>query len=783
MRAVWLRFRAEFRRRALAWLGLALFVGLAGGAVIAASAGARRTESAYPRFLEAQHASDAVVINYPDTGVALLDPARVERLPQVVESVRAYFGWIKDTAAVAGRDNRLGTELDRSKILRGRAANPRRVEEVVLSLTAAEDLRLDIGDSFLLVELKYEPLLAKVGLSNVRLRVVGVQVAPGELPPVIGTNHGFIHLTPAFYRVYAGTDLQEGKDAVIVRLRHGQADLPAFRAALARMSGGKPFNLVASEEQGVNVARSIHLQAVALWLLALLLGISAAIVFAQTIARQELLDAEDHPTLRVLGMTPGQLWALGLARALFIGLAGGVLAVLVAVLLSPLTPIGVARTAEPDPGFAADPAALAVGGFACVLAVLLIAAFPAWRVSRPRRGAPLPRPSRLAGTLARIGLPPPAASGVRMALEPGRGRTAVPVKTTLGAVTIGIAAIVAALTFAASLTHLLETPRLYGQTWDLAVNDYGYAAIATRGKSVLAADPDVQAFSIGGAGAPLLVNGVRLDGAAYDGTVLPTVLAGRAPVRADEIALGTRSLGRLGVGLGDVVTTSVIGSRRRERLRVVGRIVLPGFTDTARLGEGALLAPAAARRLVPGVPPSEALLDLRPGADPRSVLARLQRKLRRGEATVGELPLTKPSDLVNFGRVQSLPLALAGILALLAAATLVHTLVSAVRRRRRELAVMKTLGFVRRQTVAVVLWQATTIAAIAVLIGVPVGMALGRWAWALFAAETGVVREPPTPLLQIPVVAAATLLLANMVAALPGRSAARTKPAEALRAE
>ena len=70
---------------------------------------------------------------------------------------------------------------------------------------------------------------------------------------------------------------------------------------------------------------------------------------------------------------------------------------------------------------------------------------------------------------------------------------------------------------------------------------------------------------------------------------------------------------------------------------------------------------------------------------------------------------------------------LAGLLALLAAAALAHLLVTSVRRRRRDLAILKSLGFVRGQVSAAVAWQATTVALLALAVGLPLGVALGRW--------------------------------------------------------
>ena len=108
---------------------------------------------------------------------------------------------------------------------------------------------------------------------------------------------------------------------------------------------------------------------------------------------------------------------------------------------------------------------------------------------------------------------------------------------------------------------------------------------------------------------------------------------------------------------------------------------------------------------------------------------------------------------------------------------------ASVRRRRRELALIKTLGFTQRQLAAAVAWQASVSSAIGVLVGVPVGIAAGRTLWTLFAHQIDAVPEPAVPVLSVVLVALGTLVLANLVAAVPGRMAARTPTALLLRAE
>ena len=133
--------------------------------------------------------------------------------------------------------------------------------------------------------------------------------------------------------------------------------------------------------------------------------------------------------------------------------------------------------------------------------------------------------------------------------------------------------------------------------------------------------------------------------------------------------------------------------------------------------------------------------------------------------------------------MRNLPVLVSALLAAIAAATLAQTLVTAIRRRRRQLAILKTLGFDRRQLLATVAWQATTFAAIGLAVGIPLGIAAGRWTWYLFAEQVEVVPEPVTPLPLVLLVIPAAILLANLVAALPGWSAAQTRAAAVLRAE
>jgi ABC-type lipoprotein release transport system permease subunit len=139
--------------------------------------------------------------------------------------------------------------------------------------------------------------------------------------------------------------------------------------------------------------------------------------------------------------------------------------------------------------------------------------------------------------------------------------------------------------------------------------------------------------------------------------------------------------------------------------------------------------------------------------------------------------------VATLGRIAQVPLFLAIFLGLIALGTLAQVLVTSVRRRRRDLAMLKTLGFVQRQIRGTVGWQATTLAVVALVIGVPVGIAAGRWAWRAFAEQIGVVPAPHIGGVSLLVVVPATILLALAVSFVPALLAARTRPATVLRSE
>ena len=804
MAAVWTLARARLRARWRSLLGLALLVGVASGAVMAAAIGARRTDTAHARLLEATLADDVEVEfgGSDDPGFA----DRLGQLPEVaelgLESVAILapampgdpreYRWGTRLITVMSVDGRVGRTVNRPLIIAGRRPDPDRADEVGISESLARRWGLRPGGTLRLRAAAPEQVVSLLTGQEVvpagpalALRVAAVQRLPEDVG--IGTQaaEGFISLTPAFYRTYRDRVANLGLQAR-VHLEGGQADVAAFAAATRRLAGGNAEIFVSPRADLTRlVEEGTRVQAVALVLFAALAAVAALVVVGQSLARELSLVSTGQETVRALGASRGQLLAATMLPIALVGAAGAVAGAGIAVLASPLMPMGLALRAEPDPGFSMHLAGIALGTVATLVLVAGRVAVPAWRLAGQRPYRPdVTGPaagSTLADRAARAGLPPSSVTGLRMALEQGRGQQAVPVRTSLVGITAGIIALTAAVTFGASLDRLLGTPRLYGWNFDAVAGDWQLDDPATHRPPWLAANPHVGAYSA------VWLSDVRVDGtlvgaASFDttgGRVFPTLVEGREPSGPDEVVLGATTLRRLGLRLGQTVR---VEAGRPAAMRVVGRSALV-TTDTENAGEGAILTLEGLRRLEPDRGSGYGVFHVRyaPGADPEAAQQSL-RELPRGTVQVVQLP-RPPPEVENLGRVGSLPNVLAGLLALLAAAALAHLLVTSVRRRRRDLAILKSLGFVRGQVSAAVAWQATTVALLALAVGLPLGVALGRWTWSLLIDRIGLGAEPVTPGAALLAGVAGTVLVANLVAAWPGRVAARTRPAVALRSE
>jgi hypothetical protein len=820
VRVVLLLVMHELRTRWRGWAALVLLVALAGGAVMTATAGARRTSSAYSRFLHASHASDllvspagsglggyyAALARQP--GVALVAPGVGLNVQPAGHVGRLDLA----AATMAPADQRLGHQLDVPRVLAGRLPGLDRPGEIAVDQVAAAALHLHIGSTLAMEALPNAGLPgsgtgpgSRVPPRKLTERVVGIIVTRASVDPVTDLDKvPFILASTALWHQLGHGYL--AFDGAYVKLRPGATVSSVGREAqaLARRFPGTYGQMYVGDEstQVATIERSIRPQAVALAIFALALACTALLVVGQAAARLLLVSGSDNPTLAALGMTRAQLMAAGLFEVAVASTIGAVTAAGVAIAASPLMPVGTARLAEPDPGVSADWLVLSLGAAAIVVLLVARVAWPAWRQacvpasSRPGPESLAGPGTRLTGWLAGTGAPVTVTAGVRFALESGRGRGAVPVRAALAGTTLSVLAVTAAFTFGANLLHLVQTPRLYGQAWDAAV-DLQFSPIPPgEAQHLWGRNPGVTGWTFGYHGI-IGINGQLIPAiglAPGRGPMTsPTLLAGRAPRTSREIALGTSTLRSLGLQVGQQVRVTVSGHPMMDR--IVGRAVFPdfgqgSFTPTD-LGQGAMTTAAVLR--AQAVPPGEhpgfqfALLRFRRGPGRAAAIARFRHSMagfcaRVPQSTCVELG-QRPNGVTNYTRIDGTPEVLAALLAVLGVAVLGQLVVVSSRRRRHDFAVLKALGLLRRQVSQVTAWQVSTLAGLALLIGLPLGVAAGRWSWQLFATGLGVPAGATLPVTLLLVMVPAVLIIANAVALWPGRSAARVSPARALRAE
>jgi ABC-type lipoprotein release transport system permease subunit len=800
--AVAMRLRTELRRRWGTWLLFALVGAVAAGVVLTAVAGARRTDSAARRFYRDHLASDAYVSNFPDPGAAIIDPDVIEALPMVEASARAFHSYVQvgNDYVVLWLPTRRGFDapVNVPRILEGRPPDPDRPEEVTISRDLADVEGVAVGDRIPFAPPEFSDLPQQADLTTEYV-VVGIEARPGELgqarPPSLA-----VHGTPALREELSAThSLEQQVDDVTVRLRRGPADVSAFLAALNTHVGPNQY-LGAQVDTAVfdNLRRANRLQAIALWLVAAVSAAVGIVIITLLYSRAADSGRRERRVLSGLGWTRRQTLAVAAWRGLAIGVVAGVGAAILALVLSPLAPIGLARAAEPHPGLAVDWAVLAPGpALAAMVLTAASVAGTAWALgSGARSGSP-------GGVIGRVtfSLPTSAALGARFAARTdARTDARVPARSAIGVLVIGVAALAAGACFVAGGRRLLDTPRLYGWSWDLVATDWGESGnldpASDQGVAALAELPGATAIAVGD-GIPLEVDGIPAGAVIADvmrgdpAAVLPPLTAGRLPLSPAEVALGKKTMQRAGVGIGDEVELA-IGGFGSTTATVVGQVVLPQLHVEGGIGgnEGALV-PNQWLHDALGVDPADTggspivFLALEPGTDRQTVLADVSRRLDDSPENGGwyEIFPSEPTDLVNFSRTRSLPLVLGGLILLLTLATLVYTLVTAAHERRRDMATLKALGLGAGGVRRVLGWQATFLTSAGLVIGIPLGVVVGVWAWTAYVKRLGLVSSPAIPVALLGVGAVAAVLVAWAAAVWPGHVAAATAPATALRRE
>ena len=628
MEAVRRVLRVEVAVRWRSWAAIACLVGLAGGAALAAAAGARRTDSAYARLLRSSHAAAMLVspdgTGFPDYYETLARHTGATLTPVVGFGAAPSRAPTQPVIVTASPDRRFARRVEQPKITAGRLFRPGAGDEVLADIAAAKAFHLHPGSHLrLLVARSGEELPNPARDVTVTVRVVGIGVTRDSVVPV-NSNAAVPSLLagPAFAR-HLGPD-HYAFDGAYVTLPSGVSK-SGFAAQAQRLAGRFPNTggsvFVGDEaQQAMKVEHAIHPEAVALALFAALLALVSLLAIGQLIGRQLVLSAVDHHVLHALGMRRRQLLGVGLAAVTVTAVSGALLATAVAVAASPLMPVGPARLAEPRPGLSVDGPVLAAGFAMIVVLLVAVAVWPAWRSARAGARAGLSeartRPRRLIGWAGASGAPASALIGIGHAVDPGRGDTAVPVRSAIAVSTLSVAALMAALTFGYNLSRLVHTPRRYGQAWDLTADGQFALLPTSRIDALLSRAPGVTAWTFG-VHDLAVIDGHEIPTVglvrAHGHLLAPTMVAGRAATGARELVLGSTTLDDLHSRVGDDVIAWFAGmfsangpspgAIPTRRLRVVGRAVFPVLrrrelhTNRPRCGRpGRRPARSAARR-------------------------------------------------------------------------------------------------------------------------------------------------------------------------------------------
>lgn len=812
MGVAWYRARANLRLRAPSTVLLVLAVALPAGIVIASVVGAQRTRDALPAFVAANAGYDTIVFVDPGPEVDQvldqvegLSPWEVrQRIGAVVVAIRDGGQWVAvvPTAFVDGEPY---VDQERPLVVEGRLPDPNRAEEVAVNEDLARALGVHAGDRFDLRTVTpagLGPIIAGQAEprdpdgEDLTMTIAGVIRRPADLRTSVdqnnesvGSDSWYLSVGPAFVQRF-GDRLANFGFGIGGRVRPGQRDeLEAAIDSLGRQdvafrSSNESATLVES------VGRGIDFEANAVLLFAAIVMLAGVAFAGQAVGRQVFTDLEGDDVLRSMGVERRQRVWVPLVRSSVVAAVGAVGALVVATAASAAFPIGLARQTTLDRSVNVDVPAFVAGALAVALLVVAWATLVAVRLTRAPAGSSRPPSAATArsasAAAARAGAPVTVTAGVRLALERGRGRTAVPVVGALIATTAGVVLLSGVLVFGASLDHLVGDRAEQGWTWDATVGNFNSPDEVQVGARALRDNPDVAAF-LGFNAAPVLLDGhevYTLSLGPGDAGISPPVLEGRTPTADDEIALGAETLEDLDKQIGDTLEAEVAGAGAPPRtLRIVGTVRLPaGLDDELTFGRGAVVALATARATIGGGPDAvyaaQFLVVFADGVTPAEAADSLRPAFGDGPNKPGEA-----ADVANLERVQGLPRLLALLVGLLALGTLANALVSSVRRRRRELGTYAAIGFRRRQLASAIAWQATTFAVVAVAIGLPLGIAAGRAVWTLVMSTIGTTTAPTVPAAALVAVAVGALMAANVTAFAPAWSAARTRPAEVLRSE
>ncbi|HEX3980603.1 MAG TPA: hypothetical protein VHW93_05245, partial [Acidimicrobiales bacterium] len=611
LRTAWYRFTTTLSRRRGGYLTLIVLVGLVGGLAMGSIAGARRTESSFPAYVASTHPSDLEgVTGLYDPGAGSFSAgynpsllARIAHLPHVAGVATAVglntlvlgpHGHPVSPPALpaqpaegVGIVGGYGIDQNRVTVTDGRLFDLSRTDEVIMSTATATMFGVHVGDELTVgVYTDAQSYLPGFGTSGVvphrvvRVRLVGIVVGNNQVvedDADVASNANLMAFTPALTRQLLGCCVFFSETGI--KVAGGASVAPTVDGEITKAvhQGLIQFQVDPSAGIVAKAQRSIEPEAIALGVFGAICGLATLLIGAQIIGRQLRLGVDDLLIERALGADPKTTTVEGLIGVGGSVVVGSVLAALVAIAISPLAPLGPARSVDPTPGISFDWTVLVAGVLALVVILGGVALAVTVRLAPHRAGSryrqTLERRSAVVGMAAGSGLPESAVTGIRFALEPGVGRNAVPVRSAILGATLAVMVVIATVTFGASLNTLVSSPALYGWNWNYDLTGVDGSSIPqTQVTHLLHADHRVAAWS----GVYFLT--VEMDGQTVpaisetpNAAVAPPALSGHGVEANDQVVLGQQTLAQLHKRVGDTVVMNDGGGRDRT-LRIVGTV-------------------------------------------------------------------------------------------------------------------------------------------------------------------------------------------------------------------
>ncbi len=753
-------------------IGVACAIAVVTAMVLTVVAGARRTGSAPDRYTASVGGGvDALV---------------QQREGQPVSDQIAALSTVKDLSAYTfvfgGLENAQHTVPDSivafagerplsSRVTAGRDLDQNNPHEFIADKSFTKATGAHVGDRFGFRSISRAQIASGKGFgvepkgAAFDATLVGVIDSPDE----INSNFTVAIFPTTLLREDVGfvaTEMQ-------VRLKPGKSS-----QELRRELDALPKHSTLSLEPGYvisgDIRNAVDAQATGLWLLAAVLGVAALVALCQLLTRHVQRAEHERVPLLAVGFTRGQRVTESLLVAAVPACVGVVIGALVAVIPSNVFPTGFSRALEPHPGVSIDLVVLAVGAIALLVAML---GWVVITVVYDERVRARPAPARRTRTLlARV---PATASAIGARFAMTRGNRRRPAYGTIAGLATIIALVVGAGIFAASLDRLVTDGARFGHNYTFALGNDGSDHSPAELRAMFAKNRDVAGLMILSEGsARVLGTTANLGLVGVDtvtGALAPRVLSGRLPDTSAEILLGRLSAGSLARHVGDEVRLG--GERGNAVFHVVGIGIVPGVGGNDGVGLGGVLTPDGFARVNGTSSTNVAAITVRADAAPGAA----RRIAGPFAAQAGQEDL--PSAIANVERVRRVPTELAALLGVLVLLTILNALFMSIRSRRVDVAILKGLGANRRWITRIVHSQATLLATVPLVIGLPIGLVAGSRLFHSFADRIGALPDATIPVAAIVAIAIGLLVLANLAAMLPARRARRLPAATLLRVE